>query len=93
MADAGIGEIALVALTAASTAYQISQSSKTPNAPKAPETPSTPTSPTMDVGAQNKIAQQQAQSAAGTILSPNPGEGQFRLSNDPLTPRKTLLGN
>jgi hypothetical protein len=46
----------------------------------------------MDINVQNKMAQEQAQSAAGTIFSPNPGESGGTISNDPLTPRKTLLG-
>jgi hypothetical protein len=91
IADAGIGEVALVALAAASTAYTISQSGNTPNEPTQPNMPKTAASPDVNIATQTQIAQQQAQSVAGTSNSANPGEGGG-ISNDPLAPRKTLLG-
>lgn len=94
MADLGVGEIAMLAIAAASAAYEVSQSGKTPNMPKPvdPNTPKAPVSSETDINAQNKIAQQQAETAAGTIFSPNQGEQGGRVTNDPLTPRKTLTG-
>ncbi len=95
MADAGIGEIALVALIAASTAYSGYEAAKKPTMPNEPTAANLPTaataSPDVNVATQNQIAQQQAQSVAGTSMSPN-NEGPGGTSNDPLTPRKSLLG-
>jgi uncharacterized membrane protein YebE (DUF533 family) len=93
MAVAAVGEVALVAL-AAYSAYQTEQAAKKkPEMPKAPDLPSAPQSPQLDVNAQAKISQKESETAAGTIFSPNPGEDGGRISNDPLTPRKSLLGS
>ena len=92
MAAAGAGEVALVALAAASTAYSMSQSKKSPSQPAQPAAPAAATPGNdLDIAAQTKIAEQQSQSVAGTSNSRNPGEGGG-ISNDPLAPRKTLLG-
>ncbi len=92
MAAAGAGEVALVALAAASTAYSMSQSKKSPSQPAQPAAPASATGGEVDVATQTKIAEQQSQSVAGTSNSRNPGEGGG-ISNDPLAPRKTLLGS
>lgn len=92
MAAAGAGEVALVALAAASTAYSMSQSKKSPSQPAQPAAPAAATGNDLDIAAQTKIAEQQSQSVAGTSNSRNPGEGGG-ISNDPLAPRKTLLGS
>lgn len=85
-------EIALIALTAASTAYSASQTAKTPNMPKAPEMPKEPVNPAIDINVQNRMAQEQATSAGGTILSKTQGEGTGQSANPGNQPKKSLLG-
>ena len=60
--------------------------------PTQPNLPAAATpAPDADVATQTEIANKQAQTVAGTSMSPNQGEGGG-ISNDPLAPRKTLLG-
>jgi hypothetical protein len=92
VAAAGAGEVALVALAAASTAYTMSQSKNKPNEPNQPAVPASANpGDDVNIATQTQIANQQAQTVAGTSNSRNPGEGGG-ISNDPLAPRKTLLG-
>lgn len=85
-------EIALVALTAASTAYAAKKASEKPDIPAPLADPKLPVAPTMDINVQNQMAQQQARSAGGTLLSQNQGEGTGQGANPGNQPRKSLLG-
>jgi hypothetical protein len=71
----------------------VSQSDKKPNTPTQPNLPTeAQPAPDVNVATQQQIADQQAQTVAGTSLSPNTGNGGG-ISNDPLAPRKSLLGS
>jgi hypothetical protein len=85
-------EVALIALTAASTAYSASQAGAKPQKPA--ELPKAAQEPTIDLAVQNRMAQEQAQSAGGTILSKTQGEGAGNSPANPGNqPRKSLLGS
>lgn len=86
-------EVALVALTAASTAYSMSQAGKTPKMPATPAEPNLPKRPDIDINVQNQMAQKEAQSAGGTLLAQNQGEGAGQGANPSSAPKKSLLGS
>lgn len=63
--------------------------------PKAPKTPVQPGNADIDLAAQQRMSQEQAASAGGTILSPNQGEGGGAGpgANPGTQPKKSLLGS
>lgn len=92
MADAGVGEALLIAAISTAGTIAASQMAKKPEMPKQPDLPVQPKSPEIDLAMQNKIAQQQAQTAGGTMMAQNQPEMVGGGANPANQPKKTLLG-
>ncbi len=79
-----------LAFTVASALYGLHQSQVASKAEQ-PKRPSDPQTPQLGSQQANQANQQRLAASAGGTITPGSGGGQA-IGNDPLTPRKTLLG-